>query len=88
MAGSSTTGVIAGITANGIVTVAKFIAAVMRDGKKSVAQGLVYGAFDLVEEPLAEGVEFTILEQRPGWWRVELADGTTGWISETDASTI
>ncbi|MCH2160816.1 MAG: tetratricopeptide repeat protein [Phycisphaerales bacterium] len=41
-----------------------------------------------VEEPLAEGVEFTILEQRPGWWRVELADGTTGWISETDASTI
>ena len=41
-----------------------------------------------VEEPLAEGVEFTILEQRPGWWRVELADGTTGWISETDASAI
>ena len=42
----------------GDVTVAKFIAAVMRDGKKSVAQGLVYGAFDLVEERIGEpGVE-------------------------------
>lgn len=42
----------------GDVTVAKFIAAVMRDGKKSVAQGLVYGAFDLVEDRIGEpGVE-------------------------------
>jgi small subunit ribosomal protein S7 len=42
----------------GDVTVAKFIAAVMRDGKKSVAQGLVYGAFDLIEDRIGEpGVE-------------------------------
>jgi small subunit ribosomal protein S7 len=42
----------------GDVTVAKFVAAVMRDGKKSVAQGLVYGAFDLIEERTGEpGVE-------------------------------
>ncbi len=42
----------------GDVTVAKFIAAVMRDGKKSVAQRLVYGAFDLIEERSGEpGVE-------------------------------
>ena len=42
----------------GDITVAKFIAAVMRDGKKSVAQGLVYGAFDLIEERTQEpGVE-------------------------------
>ncbi|MEM0963380.1 MAG: 30S ribosomal protein S7 [Bacteroidota bacterium] len=42
----------------GDVTVAKFISAVMRDGKKSVAQRLVYGAFDLVEERTGEpGVE-------------------------------
>ena len=42
----------------GDVTVAKFIAAVMRDGKKSTAQKLVYGAFDLVEERTGEsGVE-------------------------------
>ena len=42
----------------GDVTVAKFIAAVMRDGKKSVAQSLVYGAFDLAEDRTGEpGVE-------------------------------
>ena len=42
----------------GDVTVAKFVAAVMRDGKKSVAQGLVYGSFDLIEDRTGEpGVE-------------------------------
>jgi small subunit ribosomal protein S7 len=40
------------------VIVAKFISAIMRDGKKSLAQKLVYGAFDLIEERTEEeGVE-------------------------------
>ena len=40
------------------VTVAKFISAVMRDGKKSLAQKIVYGAFDVIEERTGEpGVE-------------------------------
>ena len=42
----------------------------------------------IVEEPLQEGVEFTILESRPGWWRIELADGTIGWIPIDDAESI
>lgn len=42
----------------------------------------------IVEEPLHEGVEFTILESRPGWWRIELADGTIGWIPNEDAGAI
>ena len=42
----------------------------------------------VVEEPLYEGVEFTILEQRPGWWRIALADGTTGWVSDAQADSI
>ena len=42
----------------GDVTVAKFISAVMRDGKKSIAQKIVYGAFDVIEERTEEaGVE-------------------------------
>ncbi len=42
----------------GDVTVAKFIAAIMRDGKKSIAQKLVYGSFDSIEERTGEaGVE-------------------------------
>jgi hypothetical protein len=31
-------------------------------------------------EALGPGVEFTILEERPGWWRIELPDGRTGWV--------
>ena len=42
----------------------------------------------IAEEPLHEGVEFTILELRPGWWRVELADGTVGWIPAQDAQAV
>ena len=42
----------------GDVTVAKFISAIMRDGKRSLAQKIVYGAFDTVEERTGEpGVE-------------------------------
>ena len=38
--------------------VAEFINAVMRDGKKSIAQGIVYNAFDMIEERTGEsGVE-------------------------------
>jgi tetratricopeptide (TPR) repeat protein len=32
------------------------------------------------EEPLYEGVEFRVLEQRPGWLHIELANDKSGWI--------
>lgn len=41
-----------------------------------------------IEESLAEGVEFVILEERPGWWRIRLPDGTVGWISRDDGEAI
>lgn len=38
--------------------VSRFVNAVMKDGKKSIAQRMVYGAFDVIEERLSEpGVE-------------------------------
>ena len=40
------------------LVVAKFVNAVMKDGKKSVAERLVYGAFNIIEERTGEsGVE-------------------------------
>jgi tetratricopeptide (TPR) repeat protein len=37
------------------------------------------------EEPLQQGVEFRVLEQRPNWLRIELANEKTGWIRADQA---
>ncbi|MSR68772.1 MAG: hypothetical protein EXS17_00250 [Phycisphaerales bacterium] len=36
-------------------------------------------------DPLKEGAEFTMVELRPGWYRIELADGQSGWVKVSDA---
>jgi tetratricopeptide (TPR) repeat protein len=38
------------------------------------------------EEALDEGVEFILLEERPGWLKIELPDGHTGWIRADQAA--
>ncbi|GDY04758.1 hypothetical protein LBMAG50_08990 [Phycisphaerae bacterium] len=38
-------------------------------------------------EPLSQGVEFRVLQRRPGWLLIRLGDGKTGWISATQATT-
>ncbi|NBX26010.1 MAG: hypothetical protein EBQ99_08185 [Planctomycetes bacterium] len=38
-------------------------------------------------EPLSQGVEFRVLEERPGWIQIRLPDGKTGWIKDLQAST-
>jgi len=37
------------------------------------------------QEPLHQGVEFRVLEQRTGWLSIELPDGKTGWIPADEA---
>jgi len=39
-------------------------------------------------EPLHEGVEFEVLDERPGWYKVELRDGSSGWLQQTQAEII
>ena len=41
-----------------------------------------------VKQLLYEGVEFTLLEMRSGWLRIELPDGSTGWIRADQADLI
>jgi len=36
------------------------------------------------EQPLHEGVEFKLIEQRGGWLRIELADRNQGWVRSRD----
>ncbi len=40
------------------------------------------------KEPLHAGTEFELLAQRPGWFHIQLADGTDAWIPDTAAGII
>lgn len=40
------------------------------------------------EQPLQPGVEFTLRQRRGGWWKIELADGESGWIEASRADLI
>lgn len=39
-------------------------------------------------QPLQPGAEFTLLQQRGGWWRIELPDGQSGWVEGLEAELI
>jgi tetratricopeptide (TPR) repeat protein len=40
------------------------------------------------EEPLHEGTEFDLLENRPGWFHIRLSDDSDGWIPSNAAELI
>jgi tetratricopeptide (TPR) repeat protein len=38
--------------------------------------------------PLHAGTEFELIERRPGWFHIKLADGSDGWVSQNTAEII
>ncbi|HOC70727.1 MAG TPA: 30S ribosomal protein S7 [Candidatus Hydrogenedentes bacterium] len=46
----------------GSTTVAKFINTVMKNGKKSIAEGIVYGAFDILKTKVPDQNPLTVFE--------------------------
>jgi tetratricopeptide (TPR) repeat protein len=40
------------------------------------------------KEPLHAGTEFILLERRPGWFHIRLANGSDGWVPQPDAELI
>jgi hypothetical protein len=42
----------------------------------------------MFKEPIHEGVEFEIIEQRPNWLHIKLQNGATGWIHVDDAQIV
>jgi len=40
------------------------------------------------KDPLHAGTEFEIIEQRPGWFHIELTDGTDAWIPDDNAELV
>jgi hypothetical protein len=53
-----------------------------------VSKGPGIGYQRQLEQPLQPGVEFTLRERRRGWFRVELANGKSGWIEASSAELI
>lgn len=39
------------------------------------------------EQPLSQGVEFRVIDERPGWVQIRLPDGKGGWIRSVQAGT-
>ena len=39
------------------------------------------------EQPLSQGVEFRVIDERPGWVQIRLPDGKGGWIRAVQAGT-
>ncbi len=40
------------------------------------------------QDPLHAGTEFVLLEQRPGWFHIELSDGSNAWIPDDTAGVV
>lgn len=40
------------------------------------------------KDPLHAGTEFELLDRRPGWFHIELADGSRAWVPDTAAEII
>jgi tetratricopeptide (TPR) repeat protein len=40
------------------------------------------------KEPLHAGTEFVLLERRSGWFHIRLANGSDGWVPQSDAELI
>ncbi|MBX3354828.1 MAG: tetratricopeptide repeat protein [Phycisphaeraceae bacterium] len=40
------------------------------------------------QESLGEGVEFRVVDRRPGWLQIELSNGRGGWIRESEAEVL
>lgn len=62
-------------------------AVVLEDGAMLRSADSV-GAAPAFANPLPAGTEVQVLEDRPGWWRVALADATKGWLQASAAQRV
>ena len=62
--------------------------AVLVEPAVTLRKGNGDGYAEAFEETLGAGVECTVLEERPGWLRVELPDGRSGWVKAAQAERV
>ncbi len=68
----------AGASAHGVIVAPQTVA----------RQGDGHSYEPAFEEPLHAGSEFRLVEERPGWYRVELPDGRLCWLPAADAELV
>ena len=56
--------------------------------KSSYAKATTTSYSPQFEEPVNQGLEFRVLEERPDWLHIELHNGESGWIPRSDAEVI
>lgn len=69
-------------------TQAKRICGVITTQQVIARQGDGQGYPASFKDPLHEGAEFDLIEHRPGWFHIELSDGSDAWIPDTAAQLI
>ncbi|MSQ90038.1 MAG: SH3 domain-containing protein [Phycisphaerales bacterium] len=58
---------------------------VIVDDSVVVRKGNGEGFTPSFNDPLPQGVEFTLIEARPGWYHIRLSDGLAGWVKSSQA---
>jgi len=69
-------------------TIAYKICGVITAKEVIARQGVGQSYQHSFKEPLHEGTEFNLLENRYGWFRIKLSDDSEGWIPEASADLI
>ena len=66
------------------ISEARSVAGVVVAAESVARQGDGLSYDTAFEDPLHAGAEFRVLEQRPGWHRIELPDGRRCWLADRD----
>ncbi len=86
---------------SGLLCLCFLISVVVETRERSTRLGGVITASEIVarqgdgpnyapsfKEPLHAGTEFELLDRRPGWFHIELSDGSRAWVPDTAAEII
>ncbi len=80
--------VMAGSVGYEVLTSARQVQGVVTADSARVLKGNGEGFAPKFKEPITEGAEFNVLQQRGNWLKIKLSDGKTGWIKAQNADII
>lgn len=89
------------VVLSGLLCLCFFVSVAVESHRRSTCLGGVVTAPQIVarqgdgpnyapsfKDPLHAGTEFDLIDRRPGWFHIELADGSKAWVPDTAAELI